>query len=175
MSSSCPPRSWKVRSTPSLSVLGSNPTQMKTASASAAIVLVARPMKESDRVTPNPEIAGIAIDCLCVRLPVINHVVVAEEEADSIVRGRKEGVRPGFLGHEIASPANGEMIDWLVRSKAAFSPIEVDVLVGAHHFGRTLQLVVTEILALEPLVAARGGNKLGTPKDVIENRRINGV
>src|SRR5216684_1238568 len=121
MSSSCPPGSWKVRSAPSPSVLGSNPTQIITASAFAARALVSRPMDASARVTPKPTMA----------LPVVNHRLVADVESNTVVRGRKEFVISGLPRHEIAGPANREVIDRLVRSKAAFAPVELDVLVGA--------------------------------------------
>ncbi len=75
--------------------------------------------------------SGIAIHRLGMTLPVVNHRIVADVESNTIVRGRKEFVIAGLFRNEIAGPPNGEVIDRLVRSKAAFAPVELDVLVGA--------------------------------------------
>jgi hypothetical protein len=75
--------------------------------------------------------SGIATRRLRMTLPVVNHRIVADAESNTVVRGRKEFVISGFFRNEVAGPSNGEVIDRLVRSKAAFAPVELDVLVGA--------------------------------------------
>ena len=118
---------------------------------------------------------GVAIHGLGMRLPVVDHGVVADVEANSIIRGREEFVITGLLGHEIACPANREMIDRLVRSKAAFSPVEVDVLVRAHQNRIAAQILIVEIFSLQAALSAGRSDKFGVVKYFVERRFVNRI
>src|SRR6266851_104956 len=105
-------------------------------------------------------------------LPVIDHVFVVEIESNSIVGGRIELVITSLFGHEIASPANGEMIDRLVRSEAALSPVEVNVFVSADQSGYPLQLFVVEVFRFQTAVPIRGSDKFGIIEYVFERKNL---
>src|SRR5882762_1420549 len=108
-------------------------------------------------------------------LPIIDHVFVVQVESNSIVCGRIELVIPSLLGHEIASPANGEMIDRLVRSEAALSPVEVNVFVSADQSRHPLQFFVAEIFRFQTAVPIRGSDKFGLIEYVFERRNVDRV
>src|SRR6267154_5966521 len=118
---------------------------------------------------------AIAIDGLGMPLPVIDHGIVANVEPNSVVSGSEELVVSGFLWHEISCPADGEMIDRLVRSKAALSPVEVDMFVSTHQRGSAPQLFVAEVFTFQSILAARRNNKFGVVKHFVERRQVNRV
>src|SRR6266571_687216 len=108
-------------------------------------------------------------------LPIIDHVFVVQVESNSIVCGRIELVITSLLGHEIASPANGEMIDRLVWSEAALSPVEVNVFVSADQSGHPLQLFIAEIFRFQAAFPIRGSDKFGMFEYVFERRNVDRV
>src|SRR3982074_911908 len=105
-------------------------------------------------------------------LPIIDHVFVIQVESNSIVCGGIELVITSLFGHEIASPANGEMIDRLVRSEAALSPVEVDVFVSADQSRRPPQFFIAEIFRLQTAVPIRSSHKFGMIKYLFERRKV---
>src|SRR5712691_4382943 len=121
------------------------------------------------------QMSAIGIDGLGMTLPVIDHGVVADIEPNPVVDGSKEFVVSGFLRHEISCPANREMIDRLVRSKTSLSPIEVDMLVGAHQCRTTPQFFIAKVFSFQTAIAAGRNNKLGVLKNLVERRRVDRV
>jgi len=64
------------------------------------------------------------------------------------------------------------MIHWFPRREAAFSPIEVDVPVGASQSWRTFQFLVAEILSFQPTLSTSRNNEVRTLKYLIQVRDI---
>src|SRR5882762_2624189 len=108
-------------------------------------------------------------------LPIIDHVFVIQVQSNSVVCGGIELVITSLFGHEIAGPANGEMIDRLVRSEAALSPVEMDVLVSADQSGRPPQFFIAEIFRFQTAVLIRGSDKFGMIEYLFERRNIDRV
>src|SRR3984893_11411216 len=108
-------------------------------------------------------------------LPIIDHVFVIQVESDSIVCRSIELVITSLFGHEITSPANGEMIDRLVRSEAALSPVEVNVFVSTDQSGRPPQLFIAEIFRFQTAVPIRGSDKFGMIEYRFERRNVDRV
>src|ERR1700730_1077976 len=67
------------------------------------------------------------------------------------------------------------MIDRLVRSEAALSPVEVHVFVSADQRGHPLQFFVAEIFRLQTAVAIRGSDKFGILEYLLEGRNVDRV
>src|SRR6202023_4269493 len=108
-------------------------------------------------------------------LPIIDHVFVIQVESNSIVGRGIELVITSLLGHEISSPANGEMIDRLVRSEATLSPVEVNVFVSADQSGHPLQFFIAEIFRFQTAVPIRGSDKFGMIEYLFERRNVDRV
>src|SRR6266436_236930 len=67
------------------------------------------------------------------------------------------------------------MIDRLVRSEAALSPVEVNVFVRADQSGHPLQFFIAEIFRLQTAVPIRGSDKFGIIEYVFERRKVDRV
>src|SRR5579862_1546030 len=89
-----------------------------------------------------------SIESLRVRIPVINHALVIQVQASTVVRRGKEVVVTGGFRGEISGPPNGKIIDRMAGSIAALAPVEMNMAVGADHRRRSLQIGVVEILSL---------------------------
>src|SRR4029077_8740261 len=87
----------------------------------------------------------------------------------------EELVVPRLLRHKVAAPTNREMIDWLARGKAAFSPIEVNVLVCPSESSLAFQFCVAEVLRLQPGLAIRSSEKFRIVKDLVKGRGIDRI
>src|SRR5258707_7267471 len=93
----------------------------------------------------------IRIQGLPVSLPVINNQRIIYIQPHTIVRGYIKLVIVIDLRNKIARPAHREMVHRSFLTVAARSPMKVNALIDAHQGRSALQLVVVEILSLQPL------------------------
>src|SRR5262249_25192881 len=86
----------------------------------------------------------IRVERFGVRLPVVDDLLIVDEEAHAIVGGAIELVGSSFCRDESAGPAYREMIDWVPLGKAVITPLEIHCRVGASERGSSFQIFVVE-------------------------------
>ena len=67
-----------------------------------------------------------------VPLPIVDDLAIIEKQADAVVGVGVEGVFPRLLGHKIAAPSRGKIIDRTLLDITAIAPMKIGSRIGSN-------------------------------------------